>query len=145
MIGHTRLQWLQELPTEIRYENLALIHASPDDLWHAPMDTADDADLESAYKNLDAAIVAYCHIHRPFIRKIGAMTICNTGSVGSSHDGDPRASYLLIDDGNPTIRRVEYDIEKEVRRLLASDYPLKEWLAELRRRGSYVPPPGEHD
>jgi len=69
------------------------------------------------------------------------MTICNCGSVGSPYDGDPRASYLLIDDDQPSIRRVEYDVEKEVGRLLASDYPQKEWIAELRRSGSYVPLP----
>ncbi len=43
----------------------------------------------------------------------------------------------------PAIRRVEYDFEKEAGRLLASDYPQKEWVAEMRRRGSYVPPPEE--
>src|SRR5262249_53988276 len=91
----------------------------------------------------NAAIVVYCHIHRPFIRKInaGRMTICNSGSVGSPYDGDPRSSYLLIDDGTPSIRRVEYDIEKEVGRLLASDYPLKGWIAEMRRKATYLPPP----
>jgi hypothetical protein len=36
---------------------------------------------------------------------------------------------------------VAYDVEKEVGRLLASDYPYKEWIAEMRRKGSYVPPP----
>ena len=35
------------------------------------------------------------------------MTVCNTGSVGSPYDGDPRASYLLIDEGKPAIRRVD--------------------------------------
>ena len=44
----------------------------------------------------------------------------------------------------PAIRRVEYDVEKEAARLLASSYPLKEWIAETRRRGSYVPPPEEN-
>ncbi len=65
------------------------------------------------------------------------MTVCNCGSVGSPYDGDPRASYLVIDDEQPSIRRVEYDMEKEVGRLLASDYPQKEWIARLRRSGSY--------
>ncbi len=141
MIGESRMEWLRHLPAELRHENLVLLHASPGNLWRAPMDTADDAELESAYKDLNASIVAYCHIHRPFVRKVGDMTICNSGSVGSPYDGDPRSSYLLIDDGKPAIRRVEYDVEKEVRRLLASDYPLKEWYAEIRRKGSYVPPP----
>jgi diadenosine tetraphosphatase ApaH/serine/threonine PP2A family protein phosphatase len=72
------------------------------------------------------------------------MTVCNTGSVGSPYDGDPRSSYLLIDDDVPSIRRVEYDVEKEVGRLLSSNYPLKEWTAEMRRKGSYLPPPEEN-
>jgi predicted phosphodiesterase len=105
------------------------------------MDTGDDAELETTYKQMDAEIVVYCHIHRPFIRKIGNMIVCNTGSVGSPYDDDPRSSYLLIEDGKPATRRVAYDVEKEVGRLLASDYPQKEWIAEMRRKGSYVPPP----
>lgn len=141
MIGPKRLAWLRALPAELRLENLVLMHASPGNLWRAPMDTADDAELEKTYKQLNAEIVVYCHIHRPFIRRIGSMTVCNTGSVGSPYDGDPRASYLMIDDGQPAIRRVAYDVKKEIGRLLASDYPYKEWIAEMRRKGSYVPPP----
>jgi hypothetical protein len=141
MIGESRLAWLRALPAELRLENLALMHASPGNLWRAPMDTADDAELQNAYRPLKAEIVVYCHIHRPFIRKIGNMTVCNTGSVGSPYDGDPRSSYLMIDNGKPAIRRVAYDVEKEVGRLLASDYPQKAWIAEMRRKASYVSPP----
>ena len=145
MIGETRLAWLRTLPTELQFENqghenLALMHASPGNLWRAPMDTADDAELETTYKQMNAEIVVYCHIHRPFIRKVENMTVCNTGSVGAPYDGDPRASYLLIEDGRPAICRVAYDVEKEAARLLASDYPQKEWIAEMRRKGSYLPP-----
>jgi predicted phosphodiesterase len=141
MIGPSRLAWLRALPKDLRHENLALTHASPGNLWRAPMETADDAELEKAYKQLNAAIVVYCHIHKPFVRKVGSMTVCNTGSVGSPYDDDPRASYLMIDDGKPATRRVAYDVEKEIGRLLASDYPHREWIVEIRRRGSYVPPP----
>lgn len=141
MIGETRLSRLRQLPVQLRHEDLVLLHASPGNLWWAPMATADDVELESTYKGLNASIVVYCHIHRPFIRKVGGMTVCNSGSVGLPYDGDPRASYLLIDNGCPSIRRVEYDVEKEAGRLLASDYPYREWLAQIRRRGSYVPPP----
>lgn len=144
IIGDSRLAWLRALPAELRHENLVLMHASPGNIWRAPMDTADDAELETTYAKLNAEIVVYCHIHRPFIRKVGSMTVCNTGSVGSPYDGDPRASYLMIDDGRPTIRRVEYDVAKEAGRLLASDYPQKEWIAEMRRKGSYVAPPEEN-
>jgi predicted phosphodiesterase len=141
MIGLSRLAWLRTLPTELRHENAVLMHASPGNLWRAPMETADDAELEKTYKQLNAAIVVYCHIHKPFIRKIGNMTVCNTGSVGSPYDNDPRASYLMIDNGQPATHRVAYDMEKETGRLLASDYPYKEWIAKIRRKGIYVPPP----
>jgi putative phosphoesterase len=137
MIGESRLNWLRQLPPELRHEDMLLLHASPGNVWKAPMDTADDATLSETYSGLNAKIVVYCHIHRPFIQKIEAMTICNSGSVGSPYDGDPRASYLMIEDGRPSIRRVEYDVEKEVGRLLASDYPQKKWIAALRRSGSY--------
>lgn len=140
MIGPSRLAWLRALPAELRRDNLVLMHASPGNVWRSPMDTADDAEMVTTYGQLNAEIVVYCHIHRPFIRNVGHMTVCNTGSVGSPYDGDLRASYLIIDDGQPAIRRVEYDVEKEVGRLLASDYPYKEWIAEMRRKASYVPP-----
>jgi putative phosphoesterase len=143
MIGESRLSWLRQLPLELRHGSLALMHAGPGNPWRAPMDTADDIELENTYKDLQSAMVVYCHIHRPFIRQVGTMTVCNTGSVGSPYDGDPRASYLLITDDNPEIRRVEYDVEKEVGRLLASDYPYKEWLAAMRRGARYIPPPEE--
>jgi putative phosphoesterase len=141
LIGETRLEWLRRLPAEVRHENLVLLHAGPGNLWRAPMDTAQDTELETTYKSLHARIVVYCHIHRPFIRRVGEMTVCNSGSVGSPYDGDPRASYLLIDDGMPAIRRVEYSVHREIQRLLASDYPHREWIAEMRRRAAYVSPP----
>ncbi len=139
LIGEQRMGWLRRLPAEFRHENLVLLHASPGNLWRAPLDRSDGASLEKVYKDLNARTVVYCHIHRPFIRR-GAFTICNSGSVGAPYDGDPRASYLLIDNNQPAIRRVEYDVEAEVRRLLASNYPYKRWLAEMRQRGTYVPP-----
>jgi putative phosphoesterase len=137
MIGEQRIAWLRQLAAELRHEEMVLLHASPGNVWKAPMDTAEDAVLAETYSGLKAKIVVYCHIHRPFVRQAGGMTICNCGSVGSPYDGDRRASYLVIDDDQPSIRRVEYDVEKEVKRLLASDYPQKEWIARLRRSGSY--------
>ena len=140
LIGESRLKLLQALPTQIRQDNLVLVHAAPADMWKAPMDPLDDAALENVYGPLGAATVVYGHIHRPFIRQLSKFTVCNSGSVGMPYDGDSRASYLLVTDGRAEIRRVEYDVEREVRSLLTSTYPHKEWFAEVRRRGAYVPP-----
>jgi putative phosphoesterase len=140
LIGDSRLKQLQALPMEIREGDAVVLHAAPGDLWKSPMDPSDEAALERVYRPLAARTVVYGHIHRPFIRKLSGFTVCNSGSIGMPYDGDPRASYLLLTNGLSEIRRVEYDIEREVKSLLASDYPHKEWFAEVRRLGAYVPP-----
>jgi hypothetical protein len=145
LIGESRLQTLQAFPMELRVDDLVLLHASPGDLWKSPMDPSDTEALEGVYHPLNARTVVYGHIHRPFIKKLSGFTVCNSGSIGMPYDGDPRASYLLLTDGQPEIRRVEYDIEAENKSLLASDYPYKQWFAEVRVRGAYVPPPEQND
>ena len=60
------------------------------------------------------------------------LTVGNSGSAGFTWDGDPRASYLLIDDGEMTVVRVEYDTEAEARRLIEMGYPDAERLALVK-------------
>jgi putative phosphoesterase len=145
LIGESRLEKLQALPMKIRQDDVVLVHASPDDLWKSPMDPTDRDALERVYGSLEARTVVYGHIHRPFIKDLSGFRVCNSGSVGMPYDGDPRASYLLLTDGQAEIRRVEYDIEAENKSLLASDYPYKQWFAEVRTRGAYVAPPAQND
>ena len=139
-LGGQHLAWLRELPTELRIDDVAIVHAAPDELWRAPMPDAEDQELEATYRPLRASAVVYGHIHRPFTRAVRAMAIANAGSAGMPWDGDNRASYLLVDDGQPEIVRVAYDIEVEARELLARAHPDAERLIEMRRRGRLVSP-----
>jgi hypothetical protein len=59
------------------------------------------------------------------------MTVANSGSVGLSFDGDRRASYLLLDEGTPAIRRVEYDIDREQKALAACGIPHGNWIGKM--------------
>jgi diadenosine tetraphosphatase ApaH/serine/threonine PP2A family protein phosphatase len=140
LLGDQRLAWLRELPPELEAGEILLMHAAPGDLWRAPMPDADDAELVATYGECDAARVVYGHIHRPYARDVDRLSIANTGSVGLPWDGDPRAAYLLVEDGRPRIMRVEYDVEREAQALLRSGYPDAERLAEMRRRGRFLPP-----
>ncbi len=140
LVGDERVQWLRALPHEYRNQNLLLTHASPGDLWQAPMPDCEEQQLIATYGGLGSTIVAYGHIHRPFVRQVAGFVVANSGSVGMPYDGDPRASYLVIEDGNATIRRVEYDVEAEVKHMLDSGYPRAAWLSEVRRQARYVPP-----
>jgi len=139
-IGEERLRWLEGLPYEFSGEGLCLVHASPGDLWRAPMPNASDDELQSTYGSLGTGIVVYGHIHCSYIRRLKGMTVANTGSVSQSYDGDRRASYLVIDGESVTIRRVEYDVEREAEDVLHSGLPHAEWLSRILLAGKYVPP-----
>jgi predicted phosphodiesterase len=139
-LGEERLAWLRTLDPEHRIDGLTVVHAQPDDLWRAPMPDATDDELRATYESLAAERVAYGHIHRPFARRAGGMIVANAGSVGLPWDGDPRAAYLLFEDGVPNIVRVEYDVEAEGRALRSAGHPDGERLAQMRRTGEFVPP-----
>jgi len=130
-LGAERIAGLRGLPRVQLHGPIALVHASPDSLWKALQVEAAEAEFEATYGKLGRPIAVYAHIHRPFIRSISWMTVVNTGSVSLSYDGDPRAAYLLVDAAKPEIRRVTYDLDKEVRALFDSGIPYADWTAKM--------------
>ena len=140
LLGEDRIGWLQNLPFLQREGSAAIVHASPNDLWQAPPPGATDAALESVYGGLEVPIVVYGHIHQPFVRQVRGMTVANAGSTSLSYDGDPRASYLLVDGTEVRIRRVEYDVEREAQALTGSGLPHASWFCQVLRTGRYHPP-----
>jgi putative phosphoesterase len=139
LLGEDKIRWLQKLPYLQRQDAVAILHASPNNLWQAPLPGASELEL-SIYRGLEVPFVVYGHIHRPYVRRLEGMTVANTGSVSLSYDGDPRASYLLLDGASVTIRRVEYDLEREVDALLHSGLPHAQWLCQILRAGRYHQP-----
>jgi predicted phosphodiesterase len=134
-LGEERLAWLRGLPRMQKYGPMALVHASPESPWRAPAPEASDAELESVYGPLGQPIVIYAHIHRSYIRSVSGLTVANTGSVSLSYDGDRRAAYLLLDNSKPAIRRVEYDIERELKALSGCGLPHAERIARILESG----------
>lgn len=134
-LGEARLAWLTTLPLVVQHESFALVHASPQSCWQVPAEGASDHDLEVVYGPLGKSIVVFGHVHRPSIRTIAGepRTLINTGSVGLSYDGDPRASYLILDQGVPTIRCVDYDLERELTALSTCGLPGAEWTSRMLR------------
>jgi predicted phosphodiesterase len=139
-LGEDRLVWLRSLPRAQTRPPMALVHASPESAWRAPVPESSDVELESVYGPLGQPIAIYGHIHRPYIRSVRRMTVANTGSVSLSYDGDRRAAYLLLDESKPEIRRVEYDVDKEVKALHACSLPHSKWVARILDSGSFQMP-----
>lgn len=135
ILGAERLAWLAALPAVYREGPVALVHAAPGNLWRAPMPEACDAELDAVYRPLEKPVAVYAHIHRSYIRDLSktppGLTVVNTGSASLSHDGDRRAAYLLVDDGRPQIRRVEYEVEREIQAVAESGLPHAAWVAKI--------------
>ena len=139
-LGTERLAWLGNLPRKQLHGSIALVHASPESCWRSPTHEASDAELQTVYGPLSKPVAVFGHIHRPFIRSISGLTVVNTGSVSLTFDGDRRAAYLLVDESTPTIRRVEYDVGKELKALAECGLPHAEWVAKTLESGRYQPP-----
>jgi len=141
ILGEERIAWLHGLARVQIQGPMALVHASPESLWRAPAPEASDAELESVYGPLGQPIAVYANIHRSYIRRVPSPQIrerlvANTGSLSLSYDGDPRASYLLLDGPSPRIRRVEYDVERELKDLSTCGLPHADWIAKSLRTAS---------
>jgi predicted phosphodiesterase len=134
-LGPERVGWLRAQTMEWRQnDELALVHAAPGDLWRAVLPDAPEGEVEGVYGPLSARLVTYCHIHVPYVRGLSNFTIANSGSVSIPLDGDPRPSYLLIEDGEPRPQRVDFDLERAVAEVRASGHPSAKWIEGRMRR-----------
>jgi putative phosphoesterase len=116
-LGPDRVDWLRRLPAERRLrldEALILVcHASPGSQT-AGFDQVLDPNvtLERAART-DARVIGCGHTHVPEVRDLGWKVIVNSGSAGYVFDGDPTATWAMIeltgDEVRAEIRRVEFD------------------------------------
>lgn len=117
-LGAERIDWLRRLPAERRWraddETLVLAcHASPGSQTAGFDRGLDPTVTIERVARTDARIIVCGHTHVPEVRDLGWKIIVNAGSAGYVFDGDPTASWALIDleDGEvrAEIRRTEFD------------------------------------
>jgi putative phosphoesterase len=118
-----------------------LVHATPRD----PLDeyAIADADFwERRLHDVDAQVICVGHTHYPYVLEVGDKLVINPGSVGQPRDGDPRASYAVIENQRVELRRAEYPVEDTVRTVLESSLPepAKALLVEVFRTGGLAKP-----
>lgn len=140
ILGPERTAWLTRLPMEWRAANLIVVHAVPDDCWAIVSHDASDATMRETYSPVGAPIVTYGHIHHAFVRRLGDLTVVNSGSVSLSLDRDVRASYVIVDGDKIEHRRVNYDLEKVAGDYFSSGYPMADSYVSWLRTGEWTPP-----
>jgi len=118
--------WLTSLPTHrtINIEGLRIVayHGSPRNPLSEYIFPSEAAEIAAEFFDMTGAdLLVLGHTHIPYMHRLGDRVLLNPGSVGQPRDGDPRASYALLDlEGGEVScahRRVGYDVEEVASRM----------------------------
>lgn len=145
-LGDDRLEWLRRLPAERRLwvdDNLILVcHASPGSQTSGFDELLDPSVVIERIARTDARVICCGHTHQPEVRDFGWKQIVNDGSAGYVFDGDPTASWALIEiDGEEVraeIRRAEFDALSVANAISARGLPGDVYRAATVRTGKLV-------
>jgi predicted phosphodiesterase len=146
-------RYLSGLPYQAVFDGFEIVHSTPDEpsSWHYLMTEFDAAAL---YDSFETDMLFYGHTHVPavFSRQLDGIVealepesfstrseysyIVNAGSVGQPRDGDPRASFAVLDTDEKRVEfyREEYDITLAQQRIIEAGLP--EILATRLSHGS---------
>ena len=138
-----------------RRGDMMFVHASPRQPvreYVMPSDALDQSKMSDIFGHMSDAKVCFGgHTHVPGVFVEGGgfrhqsdieerlplpdrRCLVNIGSVGQPRDGDPRASYVLVDGDGLLFRRVEYDFRTTMRKI-ANNPSLDDFLARRLKAG----------
>ena len=88
-------------------------------------------------QNTDADIIIMGHTHESFSLNLSGKLFINPGSTGKPEDGNPQASYAVIDleDFKANIYRTSYDVERNIEFIKKAGLP--EEIIENLRTGDF--------
>jgi putative phosphoesterase len=121
-LAHTGQQskdFMRELPFDLRFElgrkRVRLVHGSPRKVNEYLLEERAASTFERIAAIADCDVLAFGHTHKPWIREHADVLFVNCGSVGKPKDGDPRASFAVLEPASGqvrvTIERVDYDAD----------------------------------
>ncbi len=145
-IGDDGVDYLRHLPWERRLrveaDMILFCHASPGSLTDGFPTDLDPVVTIDRVSGTDAKVIVCGHTHMPEVREFGWRTIVNAGSAGYVFDGDPTASWALIEieDGEikAEIKRTSYDVMAVSDAVSARGLPGDVYRAATIRTGKLV-------
>jgi diadenosine tetraphosphatase ApaH/serine/threonine PP2A family protein phosphatase len=143
MTNETRA-WLADQPERRHEDGALLVHGSPrDPIWEyvtsIPVARANLAALDTpiglhghthipvAFRDDDGRVEAIAPAAGSWLPLDGRRTLLNPGSVGQPRDGDPDASWMVLDtdQGRCTWHRVAYDVGAVQRAMTGAGLPAR--------------------
>lgn len=118
------IEYLKSLKSSMRMDvfgkRLAVYHGSP----YREDEYIYEEDLTEEMIPKDVDVLVLGHTHVPYIRRFGEKFVINPGSIGQPRDGDPRSSFIRIDENwNIKIERVEYDVKEVYKKIEEAGLP----------------------
>jgi putative phosphoesterase len=121
LLNQVQLRWVRNLSTVLNIDlegyRISIFHGSPKrPIWEYIFPSEALLRANEFFKATEADVIFFGHTHVPFLHRLQDRALVNPGSVGQPRDGNPKASYMLMDISGGIInfyhRRVEYDIDK---------------------------------
>ena len=114
-----------------------LLHAAPGDELYRYISKDEASKLEQN----GADLLVLGHTHIPYEIRNEKLWVVNPGSAGMPKDGDPRASFAILDTVKRQVefRRISYDVDlmlTELRKLIGDDKTIFDQLASTFRTGT---------
>lgn len=120
LLSGINMKYLMRMPVTRKVtlddKRFYLVHATPRDPFDEYL-REDKSAWEARLDGIDADFVLVGHTHIPFTLQLDGPMIINPGSIGQPRDGDPRAAYAIIENGNVELRRVKYDIDATLKHM----------------------------
>lgn len=122
-LGPEQARELGELPLAVELDGVLFCHASPrrDDEMLTRL--SGEERWAAALAGVDAPLVVAGHTHQQDDRIVAGVRFLNAGSVGLPYEGDGAARWLWVADGEPELRRTDYDAATAGARMLAAGWP----------------------
>src|SRR3954471_16773436 len=122
-LGPERAAALGAQPLTVTLDGVLFCHATPrsDAEILTRLSTAER--WADAFGGVAERLVVAGHTHQQDDRRIGDVRFVNAGSVGLPYEGDGAARWLWIADGEPQLRRTEYDAAGAGARMLTAGWP----------------------
>ncbi len=129
------LDYLGRLPIDVETEDHFITHASKGDMFKYLKPNTEENEFRE-FNGVEQDLVFLGHTHIQMDREVDGKRFVNPGSLGQPRDGDNRAAYAVIEDGDIRFERMSYDIETVMEKMVEKDYP--ERAINILREGRIV-------
>lgn len=124
-------KYLESLPEQLTVRKFGLkfllVHGSPTRIDEPLQKSTSRQRFRELSEQVNVQVVLCGHTHEYFSRTVNSVQFINPGSVGRSFDGDYRASYAILTNGDNGLKvqnvRLDYDVKASIHAMKEVGFP----------------------